>query len=397
MRPLAFTLLALATSYGTARAEVVDSNAAAASLPTVSAADDTTLAMGAYVQTGFAYRTQTSYLGQQDPTGFEFGNARLLGRGSQKLGDAVEGKLVLDFEVSRGAFFVQDVFGSVEWKKGLLAVDVGQMKVPMALSCLTPESQMQFALVAPGLRDLFYNRDRGVRLRSRLDLGGAYVGTWAAMQNGEGENIQFNANKHFLFSGRAEVGPLGEVPMGEPDLARSPFRFVVGGGAAYTDRQGRSGAAFTAFDNGSEDLRLAGDVRAHVLGFSFRGETIHGWSKRTDGTKFERGVFSVQAGYVLPLDLPVAVEPVVRLEQHDLNDAEGTAGFTDDPQNLWRPELANQRLYDAGVNVYAREHRAKISAMWRRTDFLEGAKDKSGAARNPIGDAIFVFGQFGWF
>lgn len=397
MRILPLTLSLLATAHGLAHAEVVDSNAGTTTLPTAASSDETTISMGAYVQTGFAYRTPTSYLGQQDPSGFEFGNARLLGRGGQKLGDDLEGKLVLDFEVSRGAFFVQDVFGSVEWKQGLLAVDVGQMKVPMALSCLTPESQMQFALVAPGLRDLFYNRDRGVRLRSRVDMGNAYVGTWAAMQNGEGENIQFNANKHFLFSGRAEIGPLGEVPMGEPDLARSPFRFVVGGGASYTDRQGRSGAAFTAFDNGSEDLRLAGDVRAHVLGVSFRGETIHGWTKRTDGTKFKRGVFSVQAGYVLPLDLPVAVEPVVRLEQHDLNDAEGASGFTDDAQNLWRPEFANQRLYDAGVNVYARGHRAKVSAIWRRTDFLEGAKDKSGASRNPTGDALFVFGQFGWF
>jgi hypothetical protein len=397
MRFPALTLVALATLHGPARAEVVDSNANAATLPTVATLDDTTISMGTYVQTGFAYRTQTSYLGQQDPSGFEFGNARLLGRGAHKLGDSLDGKLVFDFEVSRGAFFVQDVYGSVEWKQGLFAVDLGQMKVPMALSCLTPESQMQFALLAPGLRDLFYNRDRGVRLRSRADVGGVYLGAWGAMQNGEGENVQFNANKHFLFSGRAEVGPLGEVPMGEPDLARSPFRFVVGGGAAYTDRQSRSGAAYTAFDNGSEDLRLAGDVRAHVLGFSFRGETIHGWTKRTDGSKFERSVFSVQAGYVLPLDLPFAVEPVVRLEQHDLNDAEGTEGFTNDAQNLWRPEFANQRLYDAGVTVYARGHRAKLSAMWRRTDFLEGAKDKAGAARNPIGDAVFLFGQFGWF
>jgi hypothetical protein len=397
MRNSARTLLALLAFAGEARAEIVDSNANAATMPTVSVADETTISLGTYVQTGFAYRTQTPYLGQQDPSGFEFGNARLLGRGAHKLGEGVEGRLVFDFEVSRGAFFVQDVYGSLEWKQGLVAVDVGQMKVPMALSCLTPESQMQFALIAPGLRDLFYNRDRGVRLRSRADLGGVYLGTWAAMQNGEGENVQFNANKRFLFSGRAEIGPLGEVPMGEPDLARSPFRFVVGGGASYTDRQSRSGPAFTAFDNGSEDFRLAGDVRAHVLGFSFRGETIHGWTKRPDGSKFERGVFSVQAGYVLPLEWPVAVEPVVRLEQHDLNDADGTAGFTDDAQNLWRPEFANQRLYDAGVNVYARGHRAKLSAMWRRTDFLEGAKDKSGAARTPIGDALFLFGQFGWF
>jgi hypothetical protein len=267
----------------------------------------------------------------------------------------------------------------------------------MALSCLTPESQMQFALVAPGLRDLFYNRDRGVRLRSQLDLGGAYVGLWAAMQNGEGENVQFNANKHFLFSGRAEIGPLGEVPLGEPDLKRSPFRFVVGGGTAYTDRQSRSGAAYTAIDNGSEDLRLAGDVRAHVLGLSFRGETIHGWVKRTDGSKFERSAFAVQAGYVLPLELPFALEPVVRLEQHDLNDKLGTSGTTDDKNNLWLPEFANQRLYDVGVNAYFNAHRAKLSVMWRRTDFLEGAKDSSGAARNPVGDAVFAFGQLGWF
>lgn len=396
LKTLSFAATALLFA-SSARAQVVDANANAPTLPSTAVGERAELAMGAYVQTGFSYRTPTSYAGQEDPSGFEFGNARLLGRGTQHLGEEIDAKLVLDFEVSRGAFFVQDVFGSVEVKKGLFAVDVGQMKVPMALSCLTPESQMQFALVAPGLRDLFYNRDRGVRLRSHLDLGGAYVGLWAAMQNGEGENVQFNANKHFLFSGRAEVGPLGEVPLSEPDLKRSPFRFVVGGGTAYTDRQARSGAAYTAIDNGSEDFRLAGDVRAHVLGFSFRGETIHGWVKRTDGSKFERSAFAVQAGYVLPFDLPFAIEPVVRLEQHDLNDSLGTGGVTDNAQNLWLPEFANQRLYDAGVNAYFHGHRAKVSAMWRRTDFLEGAKDSTGAARNPVGDAVFVFGQLGWF
>ena len=393
------TLLGLAAigQASLAHAQTFDSNAAAPSLPSASVGADSTLAVGAYVQTGFAYRTLTSYVGRQDPSGFEFGNARLLGRGTQKLGEDFEGKLVLDFEVSRGAFFVQDVYGSVEFKGGALALDVGQMKVPMALSCLTPESQLQFAQVAPGLRDLFYNRDRGLRLRSKLDLGGTYVGAWAAVQNGEGENIQFNANKHYLFSGRAEVGPLGEVPLSEPDLANSPFRFVVGVGAAYTDAQSRSGAAYTAFDNGSEDLRIAGDVRAHVLGFSFRGETIHGWVKRSDNSKFERSVFAVQAGYVLPVAMPFAIEPVVRVEQHDFNDGEGTTGLTDSVQNTWRPELASQRIYDAGVNAYFRAHRLKVQALWRRTDFLEGAKDSSGASRNPIGDAVFVYSQFGWF
>jgi hypothetical protein len=337
-------------------------------------------------------------VGTQEPSGFEFGNARLLGRGTQKLADDVEGKLVLDFEVSRGAFFVQDVYGTVDYKNGLLALDVGQMKVPMSLACLTPESQLQFALAAPGLQGLFYNRDRGVRLRSKLDLGGTYVGAWAAVQNGEGENIQANTNKHFLFSGRVEVGPLGEASLSESDLANSPLKVVVGAGASYTDSQSRSGAAYAAFDNGSEDMRLSGDVRMHVLGLSFRGETIHGWVKRVDNSKFERSVFAVQAGYVLPLDLAVKFEPVVRLEQHDFNDADGTTGTTDGQgSNLWKPELASQRVYDAGINAYLRGHRMKVSAMWRRVDFLEGAKDSTGAARNPIGDSLYVFTQFGWF
>ncbi len=397
MLKVASVVLAGLVISASAHAQLADSNAASATLPSTALGENAHLAMGTYVQSGFSYRTPTSYVGQQDPSGFEFGNARLLGRGTQRLGDDVEAKLVLDFEVSRGAFFVQDVFGTVDVKNGLFAVDVGQMKVPMALSCLTPESQMQFALVAPGLRDLFYNRDRGVRLRSRIDFGGAYAGLWAAMQNGEGENVQFNANKHFLFSGRAEVGPLGEVPLGEPDLKRSPFRFVVGGGTAYTDRQSRSGAAYTAIDNGSEDLRLAGDVRAHVLGLSFRGESIHGWVKRTDGSSFERSAFAVQAGYVLPFELPFAVEPVVRLEQHDLNDTLGTTGTTDNKNDTWLPEFASQRIYDAGVNAYFNAHRAKVSLMWRRTDFLEGAKDSAGATRNPVGDAVFVSGQLGWF
>ena len=391
--------LALASSAPSliANADTSDSNAASAQMPVVELGSDASLAVGAYVQTGFAYRKHTPYVGQQDPSGFEFGNARLLGRGAQKISADLDAKLTLDFEVSRGAFFVQDSYGSLEYKNGLLSVDVGQMKVPMALSCLTPESQMQFVQLAPGARDLFYNRDRGVRLRSKFNLGDAYFGAWAAVQNGEGENVRDNANKHFLFSGRAEVGPLGEVSLAEPDLDHSPFRFVVGLGASYTDMQSRSGAAYTAIDNGSEELRVAGDVRAHVLGLSFRGETIRGFVKRSDGVDVKRSVFAVQAGYVLPLGLAFQLEPVVRLEQHDLNDTEGTKGFTDSLADTWRPELASQRVTDAGVNAYFRAHRLKVQAVWRRTDFLEGAKDSAGTARTPIGDAVFLYAQFGWF
>jgi hypothetical protein len=134
-----------------------------------------------------------------------------------------------------------------------------------------------------------------------------------------------------------------------------------------------------------------------VLGLSFRGETLHAWARRTSGARVERSAFVVQAGYAFAVGGPVLLEPVLRMEQHDRSDAEGAAGFTDTPANLWNPTFAEQRQYEVGLNAYVREHRMKITTSYRRVVFLEGAKDSTGAAQDPIGDALLALAQFGWF
>ena len=397
MRLLAPTILSLLSFAGEASAEIVDSNAALPTLPRMSVGDDASVAVGAVLQTGFAYRAKTSYAGTQEGSGFEIGQARLLGRGRQSVTADIEGGVVFEGNVAEGTLGVLDLYGSVDFGHGALIVDAGQMKVPMSLANLTPEAQLQFVAPAAGLRDLGYGRDRGLRLRSNLDFGGAHLAAWAAVQNGSGIAPTGGADDHLLFSGRAELGPLGPLSLDEPDLGESPFRVVVGSGASYTDHQTRVGGATTTADLGAQEFRLTGDVRMRALGLSFRGETLHAWARRTNGTRVERSAFVMQAGYAFPVGGSVLLEPALRLEQHDRSDAEGAAGFTDTPANLWNPAFAEQRQYEVGLNAYVREHRMKIMASYRRVVFLEGAKDSSGAAQSPVGDSVLALAQFGWF
>jgi hypothetical protein len=366
------------------------------------------LRMGGYFQPAFVAQGDTEF-NKDDADGFAFRNARLTGEGKLPIDELLASSFTFNFDVSTGVFLVRDVYGSVHLGEDWLSVDVGQMKAPFLLAEMVSEAKLQFATPSAGMRRMAYGRDRGIRARGEVVLGGVYAGWAGAMQNGEGATVTQNSDSEYLYTGRLEVGPLGKVPLDEPDLEDSPFAFVLGGAVGHTESTTRKDLGLD--DAGARETRMEGDLRLRFRGLTFRAELLKAQVHREDaGVRFGRYGFHAQAGYVLPLPVATKFEVVGRLEQIDLNDEQdgvvqvgGTAG-TDDPERLTSGTAARQytvpdnsevRRIELGANAYVVDHRLKVQASYVRTDYQEGPKTEGGG--NPIvGDLVQVQLQFGW-
>lgn len=363
------------------------------------------LVVGGYFQPAFVYQRNTTF-NQEDQDGFVFRNARLLGQGVLPIEKDLVGSFNFNFDVATGVFLVRDVFGSITYGKNLVALDVGQMKTPFMLTELVPESDMQMPTAPLGVRRLSYGRDKGIRLRGEIKPGPVHIGWFGALQNGEGTNVVVNSDSQFLYAGRIEIGPLGKIPLSEPDLQSSPFGFVLGGNAVYTPNVSRNDLGIN--DAGGKETRWAADLRMRFRGLTLRGEYVRGRHTSSGSNNFDREGFYIQGGYVLPLPIKPKFEIVGRFEQLDLNKKEDgmvvSQAPASDPEALFQgqpkreysvPDNSKVRRIEFGAGVYIVGHRLKLQATYIMTDYLEGPKtDVKG---NPIvGDIFQTQLQFGW-
>ena len=347
------------------------------------------LVLGGYIQPGFIAVGKTEF-NQEDQNGFDFANARFTGRGARAFyEDELHVGFFFNFDVNRGNFGVRDVYGSLWWRKELIALDVGQMKQPFGLALLQYEYGLQFSL-SPVTRLLAFDRDQGIRLRSQGTVGRVWMQGQAMIANGEGGFRQRrNLDEKYQYTGRFEIGPLGEVPLFEPDLDNSPFRFVVGANAGFTNSLGKG---LGLNDAGARETRVGADLRLHFRGLSARAEYIHGL-RGANGPEpaIERYAAHGQIGYMLPIPITLPrFELVFRFTQYDLNTVfDGTEGSDYVVDNTAR------RLYEPGVAIYLAGHAAKLLLSYRLTDLIEGPRvDING---DPLlGDTFFAFFHFAW-
>ena len=379
------------------------------------------LKLGGYFQPGFAFVKDTPF-DQQDRDGFVFFNARLTGEGDQRIHDDVVLGVRFNFDVGGGTFAVRDVYGAVDLLDGLLNIGVGQLKVPFMLAERTSESQLQFPVNTPlrtrtrTLRGagLSQGRDRGVRLRSEGMAGSVWVAGEIGVFNGEGQNAVQNSDDEYLYSGRLEVGPLGKLDYAEPDLHHSDFKFALGVSVSRTPSVASRSQGVG--DTGAEDQRVAVDMRLRAAGFSLRAEYVQSSQTSDDaGQNVDRYGVYAQAGYVLPLGLPVKIEPAVRFSQYDNHDSEdgvsqlATAAGTEARYDV--SDNTETRMIDIGLNTYIHDHALKLMVMYRVTDFLEGPKTdlgwreltrtgslggQAGEGEVLIGDSFYAMLQFAW-
>lgn len=379
------------------------------------------LRFGGYFQPGFVAIKDTPF-DQQDRDGFVFFNARLTGEGDAQIMPDVDLGLRYNFDVGGGTFAVRDIYGQVGMFDGWLTIAVGQLKVPFMLAERTSESTLQFPVNTPlrtrtrQLRGagLSQGRDRGVRLRSQGMAGSVWLSAQAGLFNGEGQNAVQNSEDEYLYSGRFEIGPLGKIDHGEPDLAHSDFKFAFGVSASFTPSVASRSQGVG--DTGAEDLRFAVDLRLKVAGFSFRSEYVQSKQDSDEAAQnVDRYGIYAQAGYVLPLGLKVKFEPAVRFSQYDNNSNEDgitTTSTAMGPRAQYDlSDNTETRMIDLGLNTYFADHALKLMVMYRFTDFLEGPKtDKgwrelvrtgqlggqAGEGTVLIGDSLYVAMQFAW-
>ncbi len=347
------------------------------------------LLIGAYLQPGFRYVVDTDF-NQDDSDGFQFQNARLIGRGDVTIYKKLGASARFDFDVNLGNFSVKDVYGTLYWDKDVAALDVGQFKVPFGLAELQPESKLQFAVPADTTR-LMFGRDIGVQLRSDLPLGPTNLHLAAMIANGDGGFRQrTNLDNQFLYAGRVELSPLGRMDWSEADLEelRIP-KLAAGFSAAYNSGLGNE---LGVSDAGTGELRIEGDLRFAWRGLTLRGEYLHGFRAENDASpKFERYAASAQIGYVLPIPIPFPkFELVTRFEQLDVNTSlDGTE------EADYVVDNTATRVLQFGANAYLAKHAVKLHFLYQLTDLLEGPQTDSDG-NVLLGDTVYVVSQFGW-
>ncbi len=173
---------------------------------------------------------------------------------------------------------------------------------PLSVQQLSAENQLGFAVLGKALDGL-------------LVYG-------AGIYNGGPGFTYGDVGKGFLYAGRIQVAPLGQMDPGESDLSGSPFRLVVGADYYFNHDSSTTTHAFSA------------DLAIKWRGLSFRAEWIYdtrepeqrpvlppGITDKTD----RRGWY-VQAGYFV---LPALLEVAGRFEQFDDNI------FIADTGDLW--------------------------------------------------------------
>ena len=363
--------------------------------------DRPALELGGYVQPGFQVQRNTRYTSAdgRDVDGFVLRNARLNARGERPLpgtDGAVTTAFKAEAELGSGAFEVKDIFGTVALKLpelGRLVLDVGQFKVPFSLLESVGEAHLQLPDQAD-LKRLTWGRDRGMRLSASGDLGPVWLQATYALLNGEGPSFKDNQDDHFLQAARLEVAPFGKLPEAENDLAAEPrFRMAVAGSWSGTASNGRKGDLTDAL---AKETRYGADLRLLGWGGSISGEFVGASVTPKNTAKHGRQGYRVQGGYLIPglsALSPLKIEVVARYSVADLNDKSDGSGAGNAVIAI--EDNVKKSVFDAGVNLYFDDDRAKLQLVRRQTDLLEGRKTDS--AGDPlIGDAFVASLQLGW-
>jgi len=316
---------------------------------------------GGYLQPQFRLRENSAAATDED--GFRLARVRLSGSaegtaGNLKLSAYVEAEL-------QPTFALADAFATAARPlpgKGNVAIDVGQMRVPISRQQLMSDSRLSFVDKAQ-LASIAPERDLGARLS--LVTPHAPVRVYAGMFNGEGRNQVQNINEDYLFAGRVEVTPFGgpTQPYAESSF-KSPW-VSVGASAGYnklTPGEYRENLTYLGADVAGAWNGISGAIEILQVKHAFSGSAA-----TLPGPDYDALGWMAQLAYMLPVELPPLKESRVeigaRVEEIDRNDTVPIPALGDPNQS--------QRIYTGVISAYMRQHLLKAQLAFSHIQELE--------------------------
>jgi hypothetical protein len=331
---------------------------------------------------------QPQYRGRQDVNnGFRIARARLSGVAQTRAGNL---ELSTSFEAEmRPQFTLQDAYATVARTfrvgdgalPGRLALDGGQMRVPVSRQNMLSDSRLSFAEKAQ-LATIAPDRDVGLRLTAAPPV--LPIKVFAGVFNGEGKNQVENLNAKYLYTARVEVSPWGR----DNALAESAFagnQLTLGLSYGHNN--------LSSIPSGRELVTYLGaDVFGAYKGLSASFEYLqakHAYEATGPGAalpaSYKARGWVAQAAYLLPVRLApleqARLELGARVEQIDRNDAVQIMAAGDPEQKL--------RIFTGVVSYYLRMHSLKVQLAASHVQELED-RTATGASATYDNDQLLV-------
>lgn len=315
--------------------------------------------VGGYLQPQLRLRENSPV--QFDQNGFRFARVRPTLQAETRLGDlTLSAHLEAELQPT---FALQDAFLTASYPlpgRGGIAIDAGQLRVPISRQQLLSDSRLSFVDKA----QLALRHPAGVSLAPGRDLGARatlivpevpQVAITVGAFDGEGPNQVENINESLFYAGRLEITPIGKATLAESAFGDT---FVTLAASAGRNKLATETVTYLGADLAGSWKGLSGSVeylRADHDGTSAGAIDYvgQGWV--------------AQVAYLLPIALPpvarARLELAARVEEIDRNDTTPIAQPGDPEQSV--------REYTACVSYYLRAHSVKVQLALSRFDELE--------------------------
>lgn len=194
----------------------------------------------------------------------------------------------------------------------------GQTKLPGNRERVISSQALQFVdrSLVNGLYTL--DRDIGLQLHHKFNIGSVIIKDKYALSLGQGRNITISDNGGFSYTGRLEILPFGEFTdkgdYFDADLVRErSLKLSLAAGYSYNDDAERKNGELGAFFKETRDLKtFFADAMLKYNGWSVASEYMN---KKSSGTPllkdssnfFQTGSgFNIQSGYLFKNNFEVA-------------------------------------------------------------------------------------------
>ena len=319
------------------------------------------------------YRTKENSVVQNDQDGFRLARARATATGAGQVG-AFEVSSYFEAEL-QPQFSLYDAYVTISKslpKDGVLTLDLGQMRVPLSRQQLISDTRRAWVDAAQ-IQSIAPDRDLGMKLwyvPSQLHMVRLIGGVF----NGEGRDQIQNINERYLWAGRIEVTPIGDVqPYAESAFAGDWLSFSFNAGhnvltpGVYEEKQITWGYDISGCWHG-----LSGSFEYLQVNHYYEGNPT-----MFPGKDYHANGFDAQLNYMLPMKLyrNTRLEIGARVEEIDRDDTDPIEMAGDPNQSL--------RIYTAVISYYLRQHQMKIQVAGYHVQEIENRTATGADATYP--------------